>query len=118
MLILLNIMVVFNGKNLLNVLMFFFIWVVSFCVGVKISVWILLLDIGCFFINFCKIGSLNFVVFFVFVCVVVNIFFFCNIFGIVFFWIGDGVLNFCFLIVFNKGLVSFNWVNDINKFLL
>lgn len=90
MFILLNIMVVFSERNVLNLWMLFFICVVNFWVGVKISVFIWLDEVGLFDDSLCNIGKENFVVLLVLVCVVVNMFLFLSISGIVCFWMGDG----------------------------
>lgn len=68
------------------------IWNVNFCVGVNISVKILY---G-FLVNFCRIGSVNVVVFLLLVCVKLKIFFLVRICGIYFCCIKVG----CFILSF------------------
>lgn len=89
---------------------FFLIWIVNLCVGVIIIFWI---DFLCVFILF-NSGNLNVVVFFVFVCVCLIIFLFCNVCGIVLVWIGVVFLKFIFLIDCSKELFNFNFWNVVN----
>lgn len=100
--------------------MFWEIWIVSFLVGVRMSVWVVCGRGCCWFcFRWCNSGKINVVVFLVLVCVMLSRLCFFSCMGMVFDWIGVRVEYFVVVIVCLIDLdnLSEEKVEDVNFFI-
>lgn len=119
MLILLQVIVVCSGRCWLQLWMLVWICLVSLWVGIRISVCIEFVVIcGFFRVSCCSNGRVKLVVLLVLVCVVVSRLWFLSVGGMVWVWIGVGVLWLSFLRVLSRGVSRLREVNvmsDLEK---